>query len=285
MGTAGRRRYRRSHPHHKTLREHRIEAVIHLAAHCYVGESVENPAKYFRNNVTQTLTMLEAMAEVGVKSIVFSSSCATYGIPEIVPITESEKQLPVNPYGESKLMVERMLQWFGVAHKLQWMALRYFNAAGADPDGEIGEAHAPETHLLPLVLEAASRKRNAVSIFGSDYPTPDGTAVRDYVHVTDLADAHVRALAFLQSGGASQGLNVGSGTGYSVKEVIAAAERVTGASIPSRLQGRRAGDPPILLAGGKKIREVLGWTPHHSDLDTILGTAWCWHVSGKAAGA
>ena len=260
-----------------TLRRHRVAAVMHFAAFAYVGESVANPALYFRNNVANSLVLLEAMAKADVRSIVFSSTCATYGVPETMPIAESAPQRPVNPYGESKLMIERMLHWLGAAHGLGYAALRYFNAAGADPDGEIGENHDPETHLIPLALDAALGRRAALEIYGTDYPTPDGTAVRDYIHVTDLADAHVLALQHVRAGKPSVALNLGTGTGFSVREVIAATERVTGRKVPHRETARRAGDPAMLVADARRAREALGWTPRLSGLDDILATAWAWH--------
>jgi UDP-arabinose 4-epimerase len=261
----------------ETIKRFEVAAVLHFAAFAYVGESVEEPGLYFRNNVANTLTLLEAMRTSTVRHIVFSSTCATYGVPERVPITESAPQRPVNPYGESKLMVERMLHWYGAAHGFTHAALRYFNAAGADPEGEIGEDHEPETHLIPLVLQAAMGRRARIDVLGTDYPTPDGTAIRDYIHVQDLADAHVKALAHLLQGGASLELNLGTGVGHSVREVIAAAERVTGRSIPQRETGRRPGDPPVLVAEASRTREVLGWVPTLSTLDTILASAWAWH--------
>ncbi len=260
-----------------TLRRHAVTAVMHFAAFAYVGESVTQPALYFRNNVANSLTLLEAMGRAAVTSIVFSSTCATYGVPEAMPIAESTPQRPINPYGESKLMIERMLHWLGAAHGLQSAVLRYFNAAGDDPEGEIGEDHHPETHLVPLVLEAALGRREAIEIYGTDYPTPDGTAIRDYIHVTDLAEAHVRALEHLRVGKGSVALNLGTGTGVSVREVIAAAERVTGRRIPRRETARRPGDPAILVADARRAREVLGWTPRLSGLADILATAWGWH--------
>jgi UDP-glucose-4-epimerase GalE len=269
----------------RVLREYAIDAVIHFAANCYVGESVTDPRKYFHNNVVNTLTLLDAVVEAGITSIVFSSSCATYGIPEEVPITEQTPLRPVNPYGESKLFVERMLHWYGVAYQLRSVALRYFNAAGADPEGELGELHAPETHLIPLVLETALHRRPFVSIYGGDYPTADGTAVRDYVHVSDLANAHLRALQYLRAGGPSIALNLGSGTGYSVKQVVSAARRITGAAVPVRLEDRRPGDPPVLIAACGQAREVLGWHARLSSLDTILETAYRWHSSPRSAKA
>ncbi|HTZ76367.1 MAG TPA: UDP-glucose 4-epimerase GalE [Stellaceae bacterium] len=264
-----------------TFQRYDIAAVMHFAAFAYVGESVSKPEAYFHNNVTNSLKLLEAMRAHDVRRIVFSSTCATYGIPEQVPISESTFQRPVNPYGESKLMVERMLQWYGSAHGFTHATLRYFNAAGADPEGEIGEDHQPETHLIPLVLEAALGNRAQIDVFGTDYPTPDGTAIRDFIHVQDLAEAHVKALDRLLSGGLSLTLNLGTGTGHSVREVIAAAERITGHRIPRREGPRRAGDPPVLVADASRAREVLGWTPGLSDLDTIIRTAWAWHCRKK----
>jgi UDP-arabinose 4-epimerase len=260
-----------------TLRRFEVTAVMHFAAFAYVGESMAKPELYFTNNVVNSLGLLDAMRAAGVRRIVFSSSCATYGAPETVPIAEDAPQRPVNPYGESKLMVERMLYWEGVAHGLNHISLRYFNAAGADPQGEIGEHHEPETHLIPLVLDAALGRRAQVDVFGTDYPTPDGSAVRDYIHVTDLAVAHVLALRHLEQGGTTAALNLATGCGHSVREVIAAAERVTGRRIPRRETGRRTGDPPELVAEAARASEVLGWRPLHSDLDTILATAWAWH--------
>jgi UDP-glucose-4-epimerase GalE len=260
-----------------TIKRFEVAAVLHFAAFAYVGESVEEPGLYFRNNVANTLTLLEAMRTSGVRHIVFSSTCATYGVPERVPITESAPQRPVNPYGESKLMVERMLHWYGAAHGFTHAALRYFNAAGADPEGEIGEDHEPETHLIPLVLQAAMGQRARIDVLGTDYPTSDGTAIRDYIHVQDLADAHVRAVQLLLRGGLSITVNLGTGAGHSVREVIAAAERVTGRRVPRREAPRRFGDPPVLVADPSRARELLGWTAKHSDLDTILKTAWAWH--------
>jgi UDP-glucose-4-epimerase GalE len=260
------------------MREHGVAAVMHFAAFAYVGESVQKPQLYFRNNVVNTLTLLDAMLEAGVRHIVFSSTCATYGTPETVPMDESTPQRPVNPYGETKLMIERALHWYGGAYGITSASLRYFNAAGADPDGEAGEEHDPETHLIPLVLQAALGRRPHIDIYGTDYPTPDGTAIRDYIHVQDLADAHVRAITHLERGGESMALNLGTGRGYTVREVIAAAERVTGRPIPRREVERRAGDPPALVADARRAREVLGWQPTMSDLDTIIGTAWAWHT-------
>jgi UDP-glucose-4-epimerase GalE len=254
-----------------------IDAVVHFAASALVGESMTHPGKYFRNNTISTLNLLEAMREAGVGTIVFSSTCATFGDPVRVPIDETHPQAPVNPYGESKLMVEKMLRWYGEIHGLRWMALRYFNAAGADPDGEIGEDHDPESHLIPLVIGAAQGTRPPVKVFGTDYPTPDGTAVRDYIHVMDLADAHLRALDALGRGTPSQALNLGTGRGHSVKEVIDTVARVGGKNVPFVNAPRRAGDPPELVAAPARAREVLGWTCQYAELDAIVRHAWAWH--------
>lgn len=255
----------------------RIEAVVHFAAFAYVGESVTNPAKYWQNNFVNSLTLLDSMRRNQVSRIVFSSTCATYGIPSKVPITEEESQRPINPYGNSKLAVEKALADYAAAYGIGYAALRYFNAAGAARDSRIGEDHTPETHLLPLVLQAVLGQRPAIEIFGTDYPTPDGTAVRDYIHVQDLAEAHVRALEHLLGGGGSLELNLGTGAGHSVREVIAAAERVTGRRVPRREAARRPGDPAVLVADTSRAGELLGWRPQLSDLDTILKTAWAWH--------
>ncbi len=260
----------------KVFDQYDIEAVIHFAAYAYVGESMQNPGKYFRNNVINTLQLLEAMHQAAVKTIVFSSSCATYGFPEQVPITESEPQHPMNPYGESKLFVERALGWYATAHGFRYAALRYFNAAGADPDAEIGEEHDPETHLIPLVIQAALGRRDTIEIYGTDYPTDDGTAIRDYIHVADLADAHVKALRFLEHNGTSVALNLGTGQGCSVREMIAAVERATGCRVPFVETSRRAGDPPVLVADASKAKATLAWEPQFSDLDRIVTTAWKW---------
>ena len=265
------------------LREYRVEAVVHFAAYAYVPESVSNPRKYFRNNVANTLNLLEAMLDNGVRHIVFSSSCASYGLPESVPIREDHPQRPVNPYGESKLFVERVLDSYGQAYGLSWMSLRYFNAAAADPEGEIGEQHEPETHLIPLVIQAALGKRPFVEIYGTDYPTPDGTAVRDYIHVTDLAEAHVLALRYLANGGGSLALNLGTGKGHSVREVVQAVERVSERRVPVRETGRRAGDPPALVADASRASQVLGWRPRYPELDSIVEAAWRWHASRTQA--
>jgi UDP-arabinose 4-epimerase len=262
----------------RAIREYRIEAVVHFAGYAYVGESMRDPGKYFANNMMGSLALLEALQACGVGRIVFSSTCATYGVPESLPIRDEHAQRPINPYGESKLFVERALHWYGVAHGLQSVALRYFNAAGADPDGEIGEDHDPETHLIPLAIGAALGKRPPLQIYGTDYPTPDGTAVRDYVHVTDLADAHVRALDYLDGGGESTAFNLGTGRGHSVREVVAAVERVAERELPRRETARRPGDPASLVAAPGRSRELLGWAPQRSELGAIIATAWRWHT-------
>ncbi|MBV8336404.1 MAG: UDP-glucose 4-epimerase GalE [Alphaproteobacteria bacterium] len=259
------------------IREHRISAVMHFAAFAYVGESVADPALYYRNNLSGTLSLLDAMRETGLDKIVFSSTCATYGMPEVVPIPETAPQLPVNPYGETKLAIERALQWYHRAYGLRSMSLRYFNAAGADPEGEIGELHEPETHLIPLILHTALGKRSHVDIYGTDYETPDGTAIRDYIHVEDLAEAHLRALEHLGAGGESAALNLGTGSGHSVREVIAAAEAISGRPIARREVARRPGDAPILVADPGLAAQQLGWCAHCSDLETIIDTAFAWH--------
>ncbi len=262
------------------LARHKVDAVVHFAASALVGESMTNPGKYFRNNTLATFTLLEAMRAAGVGTIVFSSTCATYGDPVHIPIDETHQQAPVNPYGESKLMVEKMLRWYGVAHGVRWIALRYFNAAGADPDKEIGEDHDPESHLIPLVIGGTLGTRPPVKVFGTDYPTPDGTAVRDYIHVVDLADAHLRALDRLGNGTASQAINLGTGRGHSVREVIDTVTRVSGRTAPFDVAPRRAGDPPELVADPARARAVLEWTPRYAELSTIVSHAWAWH-SGR----
>ncbi len=261
----------------RTLREHRIDAIVHFAAFAYVGESMQQPQKYFHNNVVNTLQLLHTALGVGVRHVVFSSTCAVYGLPHAIPIREDQPTRPVNPYGESKLFVERALHWLGTAHDMRWMALRYFNAAGADPAGELGERHDPETHLIPLVMQAALGERPQVEVYGTDYPTPDGTAIRDYIHVQDLAEAHVRALEHLLAGGDSMALNLGTGKGNSVRDVIAAVERCADRPVPVRETERRAGDPPILIADPSRADEVLDWSPKISNLDQIVETAWRWH--------
>jgi UDP-glucose-4-epimerase GalE len=262
----------------RVLRDHRITAVVHFAAYAYVGESMQQPGKYFENNFCNSVTLLEAMRAEGVNALVFSSTCATYGDPRELPIGEDHPQQPVNPYGESKLFVERALERYSAAHGLRYAALRYFNAAGADAEGELGEDHEPETHLIPLVIGAAQGQRPHVSIFGTDYPTPDGTAVRDYVHVSDLATAHVSALRHLAAGGESLRLNLGTGQGHSVRQVIRTVEEVSGRVVPVREAPRRPGDPPELVAASGRAREILDWSPRHSDLRNIVATAWGWHA-------
>ncbi len=270
----------------KLFSQYRIEAVVHLCASSLVGESVENPAKYYRNNVGNGLVLLEAMVEHHVRTIVFSSSAAVYGNPEFSPLTEAHPTAPINPYGWTKLIVEQMLRDFENAHSLRWVALRYFNAAGALPDGSIGEDHQPESHLIPLVLKAALKMKqpelsgdlpSSLKVFGSDYPTPDGTCVRDYIHVCDLADAHLLALDYLANGGESLALNLGNGTGFSVKEVIETCKTVTGLPIQYELADRRAGDPPELLSDSTQAHTVLGWKPKLADLSQIAQSAWDFH--------
>jgi UDP-glucose-4-epimerase GalE len=261
------------------LEKYRPSALMHFAAYAYVGESVEQPLLYYRNNFANTVTLLQAIVDFRGMPVVFSSSCATYGIPERVPITEKHPLQPINPYGRSKLFVERLLADLEVACGLPWIALRYFNAAGADPDGEVGESHDPETHLIPLVLTAA-RTGTPIRIFGEDYDTPDGTCVRDYVHVSDIADAHVRALDYLLKGGDSCALNLANSRGYSIKEVIAVAEKVCGRTVPLEIVGRRPGDPPILIGDAGLARVVLDWRPVHSDLETQIRHAWNWLKHG-----
>ncbi len=268
-----------------TLSCYGIDLIMHFAAHAYVGESMANPRKYFRNNVVNALALFDAMLQAGVRRVVFSSTCATYGVPESVPITEGAPQHPINPYGESKLFVEKMLAWYGKAYGLKSVALRYFNAAGADPEGELGEAHDPETHLIPLVLDAAAGAREIVDIYGTDYATADGTAVRDYIHVSDLARAHLAAAEYLLGGGETVTLNLGTGHGYSVREVVAAVERVSEHLVPVREMARRPGDPPVLVAQPTKAKSVLGWSAVETGLDEIVRTAWDWHQSGAKQAA
>jgi UDP-arabinose 4-epimerase len=263
----------------RAIREYHVDAVIHLAGNAYVGESMRDPGKYFSNNAAGSFSLLEAAQACGVGRVVFSSSCATYGVPESLPIDDAHAQRPINPYGESKLFVERALHWYHVAHGLRSISLRYFNAAGADLDGELGEEHDPETHLIPLAIGAALGTRPPLQIYGTDYRTPDGTAVRDYVHVADLADAHVRALEYLDAGGASTALNLGTGFGHSVREVVAAVERVARRALPHCEAARRPGDPATLVAAAGRSKDLLGWAPRHSGLETIIATAWRWYAS------
>jgi len=248
---------------------------MHFAAFSLVPESMQDAAKYFSNNVSASVTLIEAMVRTGVKMLVFSSSAATYGLPDEVPIKESDTTAPINPYGESKLMFERMLRWFDEVHGIRFVSLRYFNAAGASE--KYGEVHDPETHLIPLVLQVALGQRPSIQIAGDDYPTPDGSAVRDYVHVQDLADAHILALEWLSTGGESRIFNLGNGFGFSVKEVIETARKVTGHEIPAQVGPRRAGDPPTLVASSEEITKTLGWKPNYPALDQIIQTAWDWH--------
>jgi UDP-glucose 4-epimerase len=257
--------------------EHQIDACIHFAALAYVGESVEHPRRYFENNVEQAVALLGALVDAGVKRFIFSSTCATYGEPRYSPIDERHPQHPANPYGWSKYFLEQILQSYDAAYGMRFVALRYFNAAGAT--AQLGEHHEPETHLIPNILAAAAGNIPAVSIFGGDYPTPDGTAVRDYVHVADLGDAHILALKYLRAGGASEFINLGSGIGNSVLEVIEAARQVTARSIETRIETRRAGDPSHLVAIADKARAVLGWEPRHTELTDIIRTAWTWRVA------
>ena len=261
----------------RALDAHRPDGVLHFAAFSNVGQSVAEPGLYWRNNVAGSLNLLEAMRDRGVGALVFSSTCATYGEAAGETLSEDDPQVPVNPYGQTKLAVEQMLTGFGAAHGLRAVVFRYFNAAGADPDGETGEAHDPETHLIPLVLDAAAGRRAAITVFGDDYPTPDGTCIRDYIHVMDLADAHVRGLEHLLAGGAGMALNLGSGHGHSVRAVIDAATRVTARSIPVTRGARRPGDPARLVSGSARATRILDWHPRYTDLDTIIRHAWNWH--------
>jgi len=261
--------------------KYKIEAVVHFAANAFVGESMTNPRKYFQNNVVNTLNLLNTMLDAGTKTIVFSSTCATYGDPVRVPIDETHPQNPVNPYGESKLFVEKMLKWYGSAYGLRWTALRYFNAAGADPEGEIGEDHTPETHLIPLIIQVALKQRPHIEVFGTDYPTPDNTAIRDYIHVTDLADAHVKSIKRLMENGESAAINLGTGTGSSVREVIKAVEKVSGKPVKVVDSPRRAGDPPALVADAKKAAGVLKWKPQYPGIETIVEHAWKWQSTRR----
>jgi UDP-glucose 4-epimerase len=260
----------------QVLVERRIEAVVHFAACCYVGESVTQPAKYYQNNVVNTLNLLECLRRHGVGRFVFSSTAATYGMPDAMPITEEMPQLPINPYGRTKLAIEWALGDYAHAYGWGFAALRYFNASGASADAALGEDHSPETHLIPLVIQAAVGQRPHVEVFGTDYPTPDGTCIRDYIHVEDLAEAHLLALERLQPGQQLR-YNLGIGRGYSVREVIKAVEEVTGRSVPVKEGPRRPGDPAILVASSEKIRRELGWTPRYDNLFTIVETAWKWH--------
>ena len=257
--------------------QEKIDAVIHFAAYSLVGESVTNPLKYYDNNLYGTKVLLEAMVKNNVCKIVFSSTAATYGEPENIPILESDRTCPTNPYGETKLAMEKMFKWTAEAHGLRYVSLRYFNACGADESGTIGEAHNPESHLIPLILQVPNGKRETISIYGTDYDTPDGTCIRDYIHVTDLAQAHILAVQYLNNGGESDIFNLGNGVGYSVREVIETARKVTGHPIPATETSRRAGDPARLVASSEKAKSVLGWKPVHDSLEEIIASAWNWH--------
>ena len=255
-----------------------IDAVIHFAAYSLVAESMKKPLKYFDNNTAGMVKLLEVMNEFSIDKIVFSSTAATYGIPEEVPIKETTPQNPINPYGESKLMMEKIMRWADKAYGIKFVPLRYFNVAGAKPDGSIGEDHMPETHLLPIVLQVAMGKRDKLQIFGDDYNTPDGTNIRDYVHPLDLADAHILAVDYLKAGNPSTAFNLGSSTGFSNREILEAARKVTNKEIPAEIAPRRGGDPDVLVASSTKAREVLGWKPHFDDISKIIETAWKWHT-------
>ena len=257
--------------------QEKIDAVIHFAAYSLVGESVTNPLKYYDNNLYGTKVLLEAMVKNNVGKIVFSSTAATYGEPENIPILESDRTCPTNPYGETKLAMEKMFKWTAEAHGLRYVSLRYFNACGADESGTIGEAHNPESHLIPLILQVPNGKRETISIYGTDYDTPDGTCIRDYIHVTDLAQAHILAVQYLNNGGESDIFNLGNGVGYSVREVIETARKVTGHPIPATESSRRAGDPARLVASSEKAKKILGWKPVHDSLEEIIASAWNWH--------
>lgn len=255
----------------------KIEGVIHFAANSLVGESMTNPLKYYDNNLCGTKVLLESMVAHGIDKIVFSSTAATYGEPERVPILETDRTEPTNCYGETKLSMEKMFKWTGLAHGLRFVSLRYFNACGAHVSGQIGEAHNPESHLIPLILQVPNGQREFISIFGDDYDTKDGTCIRDYIHVTDLAQAHILAMDYLMRGGESDIFNLGNGVGFTVKEVIDTARTVTGHPIPAKVTPRRVGDPAQLIASSEKARSVLGWNPQHADLEEIIASAWNWH--------
>ncbi|MDQ0115738.1 UDP-glucose 4-epimerase GalE [Paenibacillus harenae] len=261
----------------RVFQENEIDAVIHFAANSLVGESMKDPGKYYHNNVYGTLCLLEKMNEHNVRKIVFSSTAATYGEPENVPIDEFDRTLPTNAYGETKLAMEKMMKWFDVAHNIKFVSLRYFNAAGAHESGKIGEDHSPETHLIPIVLQAALGQRPHISVFGEDYETEDGTCIRDYIHVSDLADAHVLAVDRLRGGADSAVYNLGNGQGFSVKQVIDIARAVTGKEIPAVMEARRAGDPAVLVASSDRARKELGWNPKRNKLEDIIQSAWNWH--------
>jgi UDP-glucose 4-epimerase len=262
----------------KCFSDHSVSAVMHFAAYAYVGESVTDPGKYYDNNVKKTINLLNTIVEAGVKNIIFSSSCATYGNPKILPMDETHPQNPINPYGKSKYMVEEILKDFSEAYNLKFTSLRYFNAAGADPDGEVGEDHTPETHIIPLLMEVASGIRKKFCIFGDDYDTVDGTCIRDYIHVTDLAKAHILALKRLNDGGESDFFNLGTERGCSVLEMVDTVEKVTGEKISYTVSERRPGDPPVLIASSEKAKILLGWHPEYSDTLDVVKTAWKWHA-------
>ncbi len=257
--------------------EQGIDAVIHFAANSLVGESMTDPLKYYDNNLCGTKVFLESMVAHGLDKIVFSSTAATYGETKSIPIKETDTTEPTNTYGETKLSMEKMFKWTGKAHGLRYVSLRYFNACGAHASGQIGEDHSPETHLIPLILQVPGGKRASISIFGDDYPTKDGTCVRDYIHVTDLAQAHILAVRYLMDGGESDIFNLGNGVGFTVNEVVQAARNVTGSPIPAVMEGRRAGDPGTLIASSEKAKKILGWKPQYADLEQIIGSAWKWH--------
>ncbi len=259
------------------LKTEKPDAVIHFAAFSLVGESVTDPLKYYDNNLCGTKVLLDAMVKNGVDKIVFSSTAATYGEPKSIPILESDPACPTNPYGETKLAMEKMFYWTAKAHGLRYVSLRYFNACGADESGNIGEAHDPESHLIPLILQVPNVQRETISIYGTDYDTPDGTCIRDYIHVTDLAQAHILAVKYLMNGGANDIFNLGNGVGYSVREVIDTARKITGHPIPAAETPRRAGDPARLVASSDKARKILGWDPAHASLEEIIASAWKWH--------
>jgi UDP-glucose 4-epimerase len=261
------------------LAKYNIEAVVHFAAFAYVGESVENPGMYYENNVVGSFNLIDEIMKAGIKKFVFSSTCSLYGNPESIPISEDESVKPINPYAETKLTIEKILRDYDTAHGMKYVALRYFNAAGADPEGEIGESHSPEPHLIPIILNTALGMREKVFVFGNDYLTPDGTAVRDYIHVNDLANAHLKALNFLENG-KSDIFNLGTGDGYSVMEMIKTSESVTGEKINYEITGRRAGDPAVLVADNSKAKNILGWQPEFN-LEGIISTAWNWHKNKR----
>ncbi|MCF1783495.1 UDP-glucose 4-epimerase GalE [Lactobacillus mulieris] len=259
--------------------QEKVDGIVHFAAFSVVPESMKNPLKYFDNNTCGMVTLLEAMNQFGIKRIVFSSTAATYGEPKQIPIKETDPQLPTNAYGESKLAMEKIMHWADLADGLKFVALRYFNVAGAMPDGSIGEDHNPETHLIPIILQVAAGKRPSLQIYGNDYPTKDGTNIRDYVHVLDLADAHVLALKYLEAGNSSTAFNLGSATGFSNMEILQAARKVTGEPIPASIGPRRPGDPSTLIASSDKAKELLGWKPQFDNIEKIIETAWKWHES------